>query len=80
MNFTSDFRNGNLIIEIEPTGYDYESKPKKRIVNVQIHNLERSPNMVLVDENPSEISYNSVTKILNVGVEVGEAKVVIRIQ
>jgi hypothetical protein len=74
------FNNGKLNIEIEPTGYDYEGKPKKRIVNVQIHNVERSPNMLWVGEYPSEISYDGVTKILNVGVMVGEEKVLIRVE
>jgi alpha-glucosidase/oligosaccharide 4-alpha-D-glucosyltransferase len=80
LNFSSTFNNGKLNIEIEPTGYDYEGKPKKRIVNVQIHNVERSPNMLWVGEYPSEISYNPVTKVLNVGVMVGEEKVLIRVE
>jgi hypothetical protein len=42
--------------------------------------VERSPNMVWVGEYPSEISYNPVTKVLNVGVMVGEEKVLIRVE
>jgi oligosaccharide 4-alpha-D-glucosyltransferase len=80
LNFNSTFENGKLTISISPKGYDYEGKPKKRMVNVQIHNLERSPNIVWVGENPSAISYNPVTKVLNVGVEVGAENVVIRVE
>jgi oligosaccharide 4-alpha-D-glucosyltransferase len=80
LNFTSNFQNEKLNIEIEPTGFDYEGKPKNRIINVVIHNVERSPNMVWVGENLSEISYNPVTKILNIGVAVGEEKVLIRVE
>jgi oligosaccharide 4-alpha-D-glucosyltransferase len=80
LNFSSTFDNGKLNITIEPTGYDYDGKPKKRIVNVMIHGLEGSPNDVRIGDEPSEISYDAMTKVLNVGVAVSEEKVVIRIQ